>query len=68
MVIKLNVKQDMEHIKANHDFSVLIMKKNSAVSKMSDAISGHHFIGFLFLNEGKPSRSRGRKGGNKFDM
>lgn len=57
----------MEYIKVKQDFSVLIMKKNYAVSKMGDAISGHHFIGFLFLNEGKPSRSWGRRGENKFD-
>lgn len=36
----LNVKQNMEHIQAKQDFSVLIMKKTSAITKLSDAISG----------------------------
>lgn len=50
MVIKLKVKQSMEHIQAKQDFSILVMKKNSAVTKLSDAISGHNFIDFIFLN------------------
>lgn len=58
----------MEHIKAKQDLSVLIMRKNSAVTKLSDAISGHCFSGFLFLNEEKPSRSWGGRGENEFDM
>lgn len=58
MVIKLNVKQNMGHIKdKQEDISILIMKKNSAVTKLSDAVNGHDFIGFLFLKEEKPSRS-----------
>lgn len=47
----------MEHIQAKQDFSILIMKKKSVITKLSDAISGQHFIGFLLLNEEKPSRS-----------
>lgn len=68
VVIKLNVNQNMEHIQAKQDFSILIMKKKSAITKLSDAISGQHFIGLLLLNEEKPSRSWGGRGENKFEM
>lgn len=34
MVIKLNAKQNMEHIKEKQDFSILIIKKKSAITKI----------------------------------
>lgn len=50
------MKQNMDHIQTKQNSSILIMKKNSDVTKLSDAISGHNFKDFLFLNEEGPSR------------
>lgn len=47
----------MGHIQGKQDFSILIMQKISAVIKFTDAVSGHHFTDFIFLNEEKPSRN-----------
>lgn len=43
----LNVKQNMERIHAKQGFSVLILKKKSAVTKLNDTINGQHFVGFF---------------------
>lgn len=47
VIIMLNVKQKMECIQTKREFSILILKKNSAVTKLSDTISGQHFVGFF---------------------
>lgn len=69
----LNVKQNMEHIQAKQGFSILIPKKKSAVTKLSDTIKGQHFVGFFLMKKAfqklkQPTTQKRRNGGNKFKM